>query len=68
MDTCALGPSSADPMVTTTLLAFPIAFAIDSASLKVEATAFSLFDSSLEMICHDNKILKIELSIIEGVT
>lgn len=53
MVTSVVGPSSPGPIVTTTLLAFPIAFAIDSASLKFDSTAFRRFDSSLDIICDD---------------
>lgn len=60
--TSEVGPFSAGPMVTTTLLAFPIAFAIDSASSKVESTAFSRFDSSEDMICHRHAIIKYQLA------
>lgn len=40
--------------MTTTLPAFPIALAIDSASSKVDSTALRRFDSSLDMICGDH--------------
>lgn len=45
-----MGPFSPRPIVTTTLLALPIALAIDSASSKVDSTALRRFDSSLDMI------------------
>lgn len=45
-----MGPFSAEPIVTTTLLAFPMALAIDSASWKVDWTALRRFKSSFDMI------------------
>lgn len=48
--TSAVGPFSAGPIVTTTLLAFPIALAMDSASPKLDSTALSRLDSSFDMI------------------
>lgn len=49
--TSVAGPFSAGPTVTTTLLALPMALAMDSASWKVDSTALRRFDSSLDMIC-----------------
>lgn len=51
MVTSAVGPFSVGPIVTTTLLAFPIALAMDSESWKEDSTALSRFDSSFDMIC-----------------
>ena len=51
MVTSLVGPFSAGPIVTTTLLALPMALAINSASLKVDSTALRRFDSSFDMIC-----------------
>lgn len=46
--------------MTTTLLALPIALAIDSASWKVDSTALRRFDSSLDMICADRRLVLID--------
>lgn len=51
VETSLVGPFSAGPIVTTTLPAFPIALAIDSALLKLDSTALRRFDSSLDKIC-----------------
>ena len=55
-----MGPFSAGPIVTTTLLAFPIALAIDSAPWKVDSTALRRFESSLDMICGVDAIVSRE--------
>lgn len=52
-----MGPFSAGPIVTTTLLAFPIALAIDSVSWKVDWTALMRLDSSFDMICGGDVIV-----------
>lgn len=56
--TSVVGPFPDGPIVTTTLLALPIALAIDSALSKLDSTALRRFDSSLEMIyakrCREN--------------
>lgn len=46
-----MGPSSVGPIVTTTLPAFPIALAIDSALSKLDSTALRRFNCSLDKIC-----------------
>lgn len=48
--TSVVGPFSEGPIVTTTLLAFPIALAIASASWKTDSTALRRFDSSFDRI------------------
>ena len=54
MVTSEVGPFSPGPIMTT-VLALPIALAIDSASWKVDSTALRRFDSSFDMICiHKN--------------
>lgn len=54
--TSVVGPFSVGPIVTTTLVAFPIAFAMVLASLKLDSTALSRFDSSFDMICRVREI------------
>jgi hypothetical protein len=56
-ETSDVGPFSVGPIVTTTLLAFPIALAIDSVSLKVDSTALRRLDSSFDMICGGDVIV-----------
>lgn len=49
--TSVVGPFSPGPIVTTALVAFPIAFAMASGSWKVDSTALRRLDSSVEITC-----------------
>lgn len=65
VETSLVGPSSVGPIVTTTLPAFPIALAIDSALSKLDSTALRRFNSSLDKICgYDAKARNTKVVIV----